>query len=215
MLGGSLLSTRLFLRAERMSDRARSGKQQRSREMNSLRGHFLVAAPHQLDPNFVQTVILVVKHTGRGALGVIVNCPWEEGDYPVKKPNLGRIFPTEAHSCFGGPVTGPLMAVHTKQSLAEIQLLPGVFFSDKEENVLALMWQNDQPYKVFFGYAGWGPGQLEYEVEQGIWRVVPATPEQLFSDSSNLWQQLSSQASRMQLRGMFNLKHIPADPLLN
>ena len=43
--------------------------------MKSLQGHFLVAAPHQLDPNFVEAVILVVEHADRGAFGVIVNCP--------------------------------------------------------------------------------------------------------------------------------------------
>jgi putative transcriptional regulator len=107
------------------------------------------------------------------------------------------------------------MAVHTNASLGERQFLPGVFFSGKEKNVLALMWQAEQPCKILMGYAGWGPGQLNYEVEQGVWRVVPATPEQIFSENSDLWERLSRQASRMQLRLMFNIKHIPANPLLN
>jgi putative transcriptional regulator len=183
--------------------------------MNSFQGHFLVAAPHQLDPNFFQTVILVVEHTDRGAFGVIVNRPWEEADHLVAKRHVRRLYPQEARSYFGGPVTGPLMALHAKASLGGTQLLPGVFFSAKEEKVLALMWQAQRPYKVFAGYAGWGPGQLDYEVELGVWRVVPATPEQIFSDSGDLWQQLSRQASRLQLWAMFELKHIPQDPLLN
>jgi putative transcriptional regulator len=107
------------------------------------------------------------------------------------------------------------MAVHTKASLGERQLLPGVFFSGKEKNVLALMRQAEQPLKVFAGYAGWGAGQLDFEVELGIWRVVPATAEQTFSDSDELWDEVSRQASRLQLQIMLNLKHIPADPLLN
>ena len=74
------------------------------------------------------------------------------------------------------------MAVHMNASLGERQFLPGVFFSAREKNVLRLMRRMEQPCKVFMGYAGWGPGQLEYELEQGIWRVVPATPEQIFSD---------------------------------
>ena len=107
------------------------------------------------------------------------------------------------------------MAVHTKALLGERQLLSGVFFSAKEKNVLSLMGQTKHPCKVFTGYTGWGPGQLDYEVEQGIWRVVPATPAQIFSDGRDLWEQLSRQASRLQLRTIFNIKHIPADPLLN
>jgi putative transcriptional regulator len=183
--------------------------------MDSLRGHFLVAAPHQLDANFVETVILVVEHTDRGAFGVIVNHPWEKGDPPVVKQAFRRLLPKKVKPYCGGPVAGPLMALHAKAALGGTRLLPAVFFSGKEETVLVLLWQNEQPYKVVCGYAGWGPKQLDYEVEQGIWRVVPATPEQIFSNSGDLWQQLSRQASGLQLRALFNLKHIPADPLLN
>ena len=54
--------------------------------MKSLQGYFLVATPHQLDPNFVETVILVVEHADRGAFGVIVNCPGnrQEGTSPQR-----------------------------------------------------------------------------------------------------------------------------------
>ena len=182
--------------------------------MNSFQGHFLVAASHQLDPNFAKVVILVVEHTKRGAFGVIVNGPSEESNR-LKQRRSRRRFSEKVRLSFGGPVTGPLMAVHTKESLGERQLLPGVFFSGKEKNVLTLMWRAEQPCKIFTGYAGWGPGQLDYEVEQGVWRIVPASPEQIFSEDSDLWEQLSRQASRLQLRIMFNIKHIPADPLLN
>ena len=182
--------------------------------MNSFEGHFLVAARDQLDPNFAEMVILVVEHSHEGAFGVIVNCPRKESRR-LQQCNFGwRSSETERFS-FGGPVTGPLMAVHTKASLGERQLLPGVFFSGKEKNVLALMQQAEQPLKVFAGYAGWEAGQLDFEVEQGIWRVAPATAEQTFSDSDELWEQVSRQASRLQLQIMLNLKHIPADPLLN
>ena len=182
--------------------------------MNSLQGHFLVAAPHQLDPNFVQAIILVVEHTNRGTFGVIVNGTRKERSR-LQQRNCGWCPPNKLGFFCGGPVTGPLMAVHTKASLGERQLLPGVFFSGKEKNVLTLMRQIAQPCKIFVGYAGWGPGQLDYEVEQGIWRVVPATPGPIFSEDSDLWERLSRQASRLQLRLMFNIKHIPADPLLN
>ena len=51
--------------------------------MNSLQGHLLVAVPHQLDPNFVETVILVVAHTNRGAMGVILNRPKPQRRQPL------------------------------------------------------------------------------------------------------------------------------------
>ena len=148
--------------------------------MNSLQGQFLVAAPRQLDPNFAKAVILVVEHTNRGAFGVIVNGPGEESSR-FQHRNSRWCFRERLRISFGGPVTGPLMALHTRASLGERQLLPGVFFSAKKKNVRRLIWQAARPCKIFAGYAGWGPGQLDYEVEQGVWRVVPATPAQIFS----------------------------------
>jgi putative transcriptional regulator len=182
--------------------------------MNSFQGNFLVAAPYQLDPNFVKTAILVVEHADRGAFGVIVNNTREEASR-LPSGSFGRRFSSKVKLSFGGPVTGPLMAVHMNAPLGEREFLPGVFFSGKEKNVLKLMGQAEHLCQIFMGYAGWGPRQLDYEVERGIWRVVPATPELIFSESRDLWTQLSRQASRQQLRIMFNIKHIPADPLLN
>jgi putative transcriptional regulator len=182
--------------------------------MNTYQGHLLVATPQQLDPNFVKAAILVVGHTNRGAFGVIVNRTREESSR-LQQRNCRWCFREKLRFGFGGPVTGPLMAVHRNASLGERQFLPGVFFSAKEKNVFALMWQSEQPCKIFMGYAGWGPGQLDDEVRRGIWRVVPATPEQIFSGDSDLWEQLSRQASRLQLRIMFHINHFPADPLLN
>ena len=182
--------------------------------MNSFQGYFLVAAPHQLDPNFIKVAILVIGHTDRGAFGVIVNGNSKECSR-FQQRNCRWCSPRKLRLSFGGPVAGPLMAVHANASLGEREFLPGLFFSGKEKNVLALMWQAEQPCKIFLGYAGWGPGQLNYEVERGIWRVVPATPEQIFSENRDLWEQLSRQASRLQLRIMFNIKYAPTDPLLN
>jgi putative transcriptional regulator len=184
--------------------------------MHCLQGHFLIAAPHQPDPNFAETVILVVEHAERGAFGVILNCP-RERQSDSSSPQRASKHPGPEHAkwYFGGPVTGPLMAVHREESLAEIEVLPGVFFSGKEENVLTLMRESRQPYKIFTGYAGWGPGQLELEIERGVWRVLPADAGSLFSESRLLWEQLSRQAFERHLHLVFNLKHIPTSPLLN
>ncbi len=181
--------------------------------MNSFQGRFLVAAPHQLDPNFVRSVILVVEHPGAGAFGLIVNGPSEE--CRRRHRNSRRLSPEKVEVFFGGPRAGPLMALHAKASLGEWQFLPGLFFSEKEKDVLALMRRAVQPCKIFFGYAAWEPGQLDHEVEQGLWQVVPAKPKQVFSKNIDLWEQLARQASRKQLQIMFKIKHIPADPLLD
>jgi putative transcriptional regulator len=183
--------------------------------VKSLQGHFLVAAPHQLDPNFVAAVILVVQHADRGAFGVIVNCPRDRHEGISQQRSARRRWPEGPRLYFGGPVTGPLMAVHTDELFAEIEVLPGVFFAGREKNVLTLMRFRGQRCKVFAGYARWGPGQLENEVEYEIWRAIPATAAEIFSNGDNLWERLSRQAFGSLLQVMCNVKHIPSDPSLN
>jgi putative transcriptional regulator len=183
--------------------------------MNSLQGHLLLAAPHQLDPNFVEAVVLVVEHADRGAFGLIVNCPRDRHERTSRQRSTNPRRSKGCRPCFGGPVAGPLMAVHTDESFAEIEVLPGVFFAGREKNVRALMRSREQPCKLFTGYAGWGPGQLEHEVEYGIWRVIPATAVKIFSTADNLWERLLRQAFDSLLRVMCNIKHIPSDVSLN
>ena len=112
-------------------------------------------------------------------------------------------------------MTGPLMAVHTDEFFSEIEVLPGVFFAGREKNVLALMRSREQPCEVFTGYAGWGPGQLEHEVEYGIWRAIPATAAKIFANGDNLWERLLRQTFDSLLQVMCNVKYIPSDPSLN
>ncbi len=183
--------------------------------MKSLQGHFLVAAPHQLDANLVEAVILVIEHADRGAFGVIVNCPTDRHEGISQQRSTKRRWREGPGLYFGGPVTGPLMAVHTDESLAEIEVLPGVFFAEEQKNVLTLMRFRWQPFRVFTGYAGWGPGQLDDEVEHGIWRAIPATAAEIFSNGDNLWERLLRQAFDSLLQVMCNVKHIPSDPSLN
>jgi putative transcriptional regulator len=182
--------------------------------MNSLQGHFLAAHPHQLDPDFIETVVLVVEHDDRGAMGVIVNCPRDRQEGIARQRSAKR-WPEEPRLYFGGPVTGPLMAVHADETCAGIEILPGVFFEEEEERVFTLMRSTEQPYKAFTGYTGWGPRQLEHEVECGIWRAIPATAAEIFSIGDNLWERLLREAFDALLQVLFNVKHIPSDASVN
>jgi putative transcriptional regulator len=183
--------------------------------MKSLQGHFLLAAPHQLDPNFAAAVVLVVRHAERGAFGVIVNCPRDRCE-GISQPRTAKPSRQGRPGLyFGGPVSGPLMAVHADGSLAEIEVLSGVFFAGRAKNVRALVRSREQPCKVFRGYAGWGPGQLEQEVEYGIWRAIPATAAKIFASADGLWEGLWQQAFDSLLQVMCNIEHVPSDASLN
>jgi putative transcriptional regulator len=183
--------------------------------MKSLQGHFLLAAPNQLDPDFAEAVILVVEHDDRGAIGVIVNCPRDRHEGIAQQRNTKRRWPQEPRLYFGGPVTGPLMAVHADAAFAGIEILPGAFFEREEEHVFALMRSTQQAYKTFTGHTRWGPRQLEYEVEYGIWRATAATAAEVFSNDDNLWARLLRQTCDSLLQAICNVEHIPRDPSLN
>ncbi|HYW79798.1 MAG TPA: YqgE/AlgH family protein [Thermoguttaceae bacterium] len=183
--------------------------------MNSLQGHFLVASPHLLDENFVKTVILLVQHTDQGAFGVVINRPttktvgelWDE----VGQSQCDSRRPVY----LGGPVPGPLMAVHTDRSLAEIDALPEVFVAMKKDDLDELVRQKKHPFKVFVGHAGWSAGQLELELEEGAWFTAPATIETIFNDRDDLWECVSRRVGESVLEAALHLKTLPADPTMN
>jgi putative transcriptional regulator len=107
------------------------------------------------------------------------------------------------------------MAVHQRQALAEIQIVPGLFFSASKQNLDALVLNADGNLKIFIGHSGWGPGQLDQELKQGAWLTIPSTPEFVFFDSSELWQTVARQIGRSILQSVLNIKYLPDDPSVN
>lgn len=183
--------------------------------MESLEGHLLVASPQLLDPNFARALVLVIEHGEEGAFGVIINHPvgktlqelWREvGSAPCH---------SEQPVYLGGPVPGPLIALHTKPTLAETETLPGVFFAAKKQHLDSLVLTEEPSYKIFIGHAGWGAGQLENELHQGDWRTLPATAELVFSTADDLWETVLRQMGHALLKSMLNLGDLPPDPSVN
>ena len=181
----------------------------------SYRGHLLVAAPELLDPNFHQTVVLIIEHGEQGTLGLVLTRPsdttvaqlWEQiGDEPCSSDR--PLF-------VGGPVEGPLMAIHIHESLADQTVLPGVFFSVQKENLTQLVSKPDDSYRLFIGHAGWGAGQLEAEMKEGSWLTMPATAETVFYSEDDLWDKLREEFVKSSFFGRLGIKHAPANPRMN
>jgi len=157
--------------------------------MSSLAGSFLVARHSLQDPNFRQTVVLILQHGSEGAFGVIVN-----RRAPVKKPSY-EIF-------IGGPCESPgLILLHGHPDLASAseeeepkEAAPGIFLG----GATAASWIGDLPegatlrVRLITGYSGWGAGQLEGEMALGTWAVVPANGQLLFdTPPEELWDHLA------------------------
>lgn len=184
--------------------------------MESLKGHFLVASPQLLDPNFVRTVVLMLHHSEEGAFGVVLNRPaestiqelWEKvGEGECESQQLVNV---------GGPVSGPLMALHTNASASEMEVLPGLYFAAQRENLEKILRENLRPVRIFVGHAGWAEGQLEQELEQGAWLTSPARSEYVFcAPDFDLWKTVTRQIGDQLLTASLGIKHIPENPSFN
>jgi putative transcriptional regulator len=180
----------------------------------SLQGHLLVASPDLQDPNFLRTVVLLVQHNDEGALGLVLNRTtsmlvkdvWAQvGIAPCAR---------EDHLFVGGPVNGPLMAVHPFENIGEMAVIPGVFFCSARPQLEQLVGQ-DGPMKFFAGFSGWGPGQLESEIAEGAWLTLPAEARHIFGQDEELWQRATNEIASASVYGVLKIKHVPQYPWLN
>ena len=173
---------------------------------DSLRGKLLIAAPSLFD-FFRRTVVLVIEHTEEGAIGVVLNRP-SETLLDEAVPSLAELADTEEPVWVGGPVSpDAVVALGEFGDPAEAgtAVLAGVGTVDPSAPHDSLVRM-----RVFAGYAGWSAGQLDGEVEEGAWIVVPARPDDAFSEG-DLW----SEALRRKGGGYRLLATMPADPALN
>jgi len=183
--------------------------------MPCLEGRLLIAAPQLVDDNFVKTVVLMVQHNDQGVLGVVIDRPTSKTVKELWADVGDAECRCELPVYLGGPVSGPLMAIHGSAVHAEIEIVPGLFFAARKQNLDELVVQEDHPLKIFVGHAGWAPGQLENEIEVGAWHTVPATIEHVFGDESDLWQRISKELGKSTLQELLGLKHMPDDPSVN
>jgi putative transcriptional regulator len=156
----------------------------------SLTGQLLVALPELDDPRFTKTVIYMVKHDARGAVGVILNRPL--GDIPIAVllkqaglPPAGAKGSVKLH--VGGPVEATRVSVlHSDDYKGpETSVVAGGIALTSTPEILQAIAAGKGPRQAHFnvGFAGWGPGQLEGEIKNGAWLTVPADSAILFDDA--------------------------------
>jgi putative transcriptional regulator len=183
--------------------------------MESLKGHFLVASPHLLDPNFARTVVLLIHHSEEGAFGVVLNRPADNTVKELWEQVAETPCESDRRVNVGGPVAGPLMAVHTDKRLAEMEILPGLYFAAQREHLEKLLRRRDQPFRLFVGHSGWGGGQLENELKEGAWLTTAATVDAVFGEDAELWKKVSQRIGLSLLTSTLRIKHVPEDPSRN
>ncbi len=177
-----------------------------AQEPDKPNGIFLVAKPRLQDPNFSKTVVLVTQHRADEPMGVIINrpTPFALNELFPENPNLiTRGDPVY----FGGPVS-PLTLVfvfHAAERPKEaLPVLDDVYMSVSPGLLSELISRPRFPerLKVYAGYAGWAPGQLQNEIRRGDWYVINADAETLFRmEPKNIWPELVKRASSRSTKG--------------
>jgi putative transcriptional regulator len=180
--------------------------------MESLRGKLIVASPSLLDPNFSRTVVLIAEHGDEGAMGIVLNRVSDLDVDDAAPPLADLIEPGElVHA--GGPVQPTavmIVAEFDDPDTAATLVLDRVGFvgADADFDTIAADLVRA---RVFAGMAGWGPGQLEAELERDDWIVEPATADDVFGDPDTLWSAVLERKG-----GQYALvARMPPDPSLN
>jgi putative transcriptional regulator len=177
-----------------------------------VQGQLLVASSRLMDPNFVRTVILLVRHGEDGSLGLVLNRPLEMTVREACDKVLETPCNAEGSLFQGGPCEGPLMAIHTRRKSSEQEVLPGLHFTTDREKMENLLEAGGVRAKYFVGYSGWGPGQLEAEMETGSWITAPADAARVFDDNEEQWSRLMTELT---LGKHIRPELIPDDPSVN
>jgi len=163
----------------------------------SLAGQLLVATPAMGDPRFAQTVILMARHDKNGAFGIVINKPVGEGSLKRLLESLGEKEPDADGSVrifAGGPVQPEVgFVVHSAdyRRTGTIVLDARVAVTSGRE-ILRDMAHKQGPQKnlLAFGYAGWGPGQLEGELALHAWFTAEEEVDLVFDlDRAKVWDE--------------------------
>lgn len=166
--------------------------------MDQLTGKLLIAMPSMPDPRFAHSVVLLCAHSAEGTMGVIINKPLPDLRLTTLLDNLDLALSDSATGLgdavvdraihFGGPVeTGRGFVLHSPDFFSaegSMEVFEGVVLTTSIE-ILAAMARGQGPAQalIALGYAGWGAGQLEHEIQAGGWLIADASADLLFQDT--------------------------------
>jgi putative transcriptional regulator len=180
--------------------------------VDSLKGQLLISGGGLYDPNFRHTVVLIGAHDAGGAVGVILSRPL---DVTVHQgiPALAELTGADEALFEGGPVEpdqAVLLVEATSPGIPDLPVFGAVGFLTGE--VSADVRSSVRRARVFLGHAGWGPGQLESELEAGSWIVEPARTDDVFTaEPRALWRRVLERKGHP----FANLARVPFDPRAN
>jgi putative transcriptional regulator len=171
---------------------------------NSLAGQLLIASPAMGDPRFAQTVIFMVRHDRSGALGIVINRPVGERPFATLLEALGESAAEatgNARIFVGGPVqTEAGFILHSAEYRQPQTIVIDTRFALTSSRAAfrdLATGKGPKQSLIAFGYAGWGPGQLEGELTVGAWHTAPADAVLVFDeDRTKVWERALQRRTR-------------------
>lgn len=185
----------------------------------SLAGCLLAAHGDICDPMRSRGVCLVVEHTAAATVGIMLNRPLAMDPSPFWKTlfrgEVAAELGVEGHFHFGGPKNGPIVAIHDDSNLAEGGNSQGVYVSAQVETLQKLAVTAPKHLRWYIGHELWKKSQLEQEIVDGDWHVVPALPQIVFAEESRIWPEAIRFVSNSLIANLPGVDHFPSHPLVN
>jgi putative transcriptional regulator len=168
-------------------------------------GALLIAKPELTDANFARTVVLVTQAESGETVGVILNRPTQR-----KEPRSGAVLYA------GGPVMREVLVTVFRAAqppaAPAFRVLRNVYLSMHPANLERLLESEARDYRIYSGFSGWAPRQLEAEMRRDGWHVLPATEALIFrADTAGMWEELVEKA-RGRRTGSRLIPHVSLHP---
>jgi putative transcriptional regulator len=144
-------------------------------------GQLLVSTPKLKDSVFLKSVVFLIKSDMGFDIGVVIN---RTQNKIVKYKDLQ----TDKYLKYGGPIVGPIIAIHTDERLGEFEILPNLYYSCEFNNINKLINQKTSLYQLYSGYSCWGVGQIDFEISQGFWTLSNLDSHKiLYEEDDFIW----------------------------
>lgn len=177
-----------------------------------LTGQLLVASSTVTDPIYSHGVCLIVHQDDSGVIGVMLNRPMQPhpgallkttGDKSnprhrlAPEPDSSPADPIKplGNVHFGGPLTGPVVAIHQMSQFAEAETGEGIYVAAERQHLEQLVTKQPCPYRLIVGHLGWDFEKLGEELKAGTWHLLPATADVVFCNATEMWPGLIRRAT--------------------
>jgi putative transcriptional regulator len=178
------------------------------------KGKFLVASRRLRDPNFKETVVLLIEYGLNGAMGLVINRP-SAVKLATVFPDIKELKQRKDTIYVGGPVAvnQMLLLIRSPEMPEEATAVTQDVYISSSWKVLERLMKKkaaiDERFRLFAGYAGWAPNQLDFERTRGDWHVLKADAETVFAQNPlKIWQELIHRASAKWVRAENLLKNL-------